>query len=622
MDNVIYLEADEEITSVVEKMKRTKSPVIGIVAPRNAVLLQSVVNLKLLKRQSITLKKDISLVTSDRIGQNLALRTGLTVYANVHDTEPLEPLKDSKPDHLIDEDIKANSPGPNAGFKVHRYDEIVDANDQTVEEAEAEEAIAPATNFSSRSLNKPIIKDEPDLGSQEDVESTDDSEDEGENDKNSSKEEMSEDQSKSESKSEPKEESSKESVKNTKTHPTIEAKNYSPLKVTKSKVNKLKIGLVAVIFLAIIAAVGYGAINSIAQGSLEVSVVSEPVKEDLTFEVSKDRTTNDNIKNIIPGRLIESEQQVVQKIKSTGTRDIGEKATGKITVTNEAGVGQSFEANTALKSSGGSIFRSNKAFTVPAATPSTSWEGGKWVTTSKPGSVTIDVTASEAGEKYNINATAYTVTGFVYISGSGTAMTGGATKEVTIVIKSDIDKATQSITADLTDKLLADLKKKSGNAIYLDKAIKTEVVSSSSDAEIDSQVDDFNMTIKLKSSVLVFDKSKLDELVRENLKSKIPANKTLLAANTEDLKIEVVSSDPQAGIMKLSSSAQGKIVPNLSKDKIQSQIAGQTPEQIKSYFNGKEDINSVKITLEPSWWLKKMPTSTSKIKVDIKTQDQ
>ncbi len=80
MERVLYLEPDEEITSVVDRIKELKAKNIALVVPRDAVVLQSVVNLKLLKKESEKLKKDLSLVTSDRVGRNLASQVGLPVF--------------------------------------------------------------------------------------------------------------------------------------------------------------------------------------------------------------------------------------------------------------------------------------------------------------------------------------------------------------------------------------------------------------------------------------------------------------------------------------------------------------------------------------------------------------
>ena len=601
MDPVIYLEPDEEITSVVEKLKRSKSPVVGIVAPRNAVLLQSVVNLKLLKRQAAILKKEISLVTGDKIGQNLALRTGLTVYANVHDAEPLEPPKGPRPDSFVEDEQKSVSSSIN-NFKVHHYDEKNDIVDASL----SDEDNIPASNFQSRPINQPKSTIPAEIASEEPIDEVKESVSEAESDENDEEVE-------SKALENP-------PIKPKKIEELVINKNLSPLKISRSKTNYLKIVIVFGIFIVVAGIISFLALSSIVKGSVVINVASESVKQDLTFQVSKDRSTVDSIKNILPGRLTESEQSVTQKFKATGTKDIGEKATGKITISNQGAGSQSFEAGTALRSKDGIIFKANKAFTVPGAKSGVQ-DPKTLLWTNIPGTAIIEVTANNVGDSGNIDITSYSITGYSFVFGTGTAMTGGATKEVTIVSKDDLEKATNTVTKDLIDKSLIELKKKSGGAIYLDKAVKTQAIDTTSDIEVLGEATEFSLTVKIKSSVLVFDKSKLDTLIEDNLKSKIAADKILLAADTKDLNLIVVSSEPDAGIMKISATTQGKIVPNLDKTKIQSDLAGKTLDEVNTYFHGKSDITSVKTTLDPSWLAKKLPTSKQKITIDIITQN-
>ncbi len=78
MDNkILYLEIDEEITSVIDRLKKTAETEIHLVVPKEAALLQSIVNLKLLKKQADSLGKEIQIITHDKVGRNLAEQVGI-----------------------------------------------------------------------------------------------------------------------------------------------------------------------------------------------------------------------------------------------------------------------------------------------------------------------------------------------------------------------------------------------------------------------------------------------------------------------------------------------------------------------------------------------------------------
>lgn len=77
---VVYVEIDDEVTVVFDKVKAIKSKHIYIVVPKRSILFQSVVNLKILKRKTEDDDKKIYLVTNDKNGIHLAQRVGIEVY--------------------------------------------------------------------------------------------------------------------------------------------------------------------------------------------------------------------------------------------------------------------------------------------------------------------------------------------------------------------------------------------------------------------------------------------------------------------------------------------------------------------------------------------------------------
>lgn len=61
----VYLEADDEITSIIEKVESAGPKVVALVLPKRMTSLQSVVNMRLLKRNADLANKSVVLITSD-----------------------------------------------------------------------------------------------------------------------------------------------------------------------------------------------------------------------------------------------------------------------------------------------------------------------------------------------------------------------------------------------------------------------------------------------------------------------------------------------------------------------------------------------------------------------------
>lgn len=92
----IYLDNDEEITSVVDKLKGAEKVSVDLVIPKESVLLQSVVNLKLLKKQAEGLGKEISIVTQDKVGRKLAAQIGIPVIEHAGDEIPVVKMSEAE----------------------------------------------------------------------------------------------------------------------------------------------------------------------------------------------------------------------------------------------------------------------------------------------------------------------------------------------------------------------------------------------------------------------------------------------------------------------------------------------------------------------------------------------
>jgi len=82
-EKVVYVEVDEEVTAIIDRLKHIKNKSVVLVTPKRSVLLQSVINLKLLKVQMKKQGKEIAIITSDKKGRTLASQVGLTVYSDL-----------------------------------------------------------------------------------------------------------------------------------------------------------------------------------------------------------------------------------------------------------------------------------------------------------------------------------------------------------------------------------------------------------------------------------------------------------------------------------------------------------------------------------------------------------
>lgn len=82
--DLIYVDTDDDITSIVSKIKASKDGVVALVPPKRIGVLQSVVNLKLLQRAAKLAKKHLVIVTTDSSLVNLASGLAIPIAKNIN----------------------------------------------------------------------------------------------------------------------------------------------------------------------------------------------------------------------------------------------------------------------------------------------------------------------------------------------------------------------------------------------------------------------------------------------------------------------------------------------------------------------------------------------------------
>ncbi len=96
----IYIDVDDEITSIIEKLQDSDSKIIALVLPKRAAVLQSTVNMKLLKRAAQADKKNVVLITSEAALLPLAGAVGLHVAKTLQSKPTIPPAPERKTETL------------------------------------------------------------------------------------------------------------------------------------------------------------------------------------------------------------------------------------------------------------------------------------------------------------------------------------------------------------------------------------------------------------------------------------------------------------------------------------------------------------------------------------------
>ena len=98
----IYIDVDDEITHIIDRVKASDSKIVALVLPKRATVLQSLVNMKLLKRSAVASKKNLVLITTEPGLMPLAGAAGLHVAKSLQS----KPEIPSSPDSIRETEVE------------------------------------------------------------------------------------------------------------------------------------------------------------------------------------------------------------------------------------------------------------------------------------------------------------------------------------------------------------------------------------------------------------------------------------------------------------------------------------------------------------------------------------
>ncbi len=128
MHQTFYIDIDEEITSIVERLRKTETPEAVIVVPKRALLIQSIVNLKLLRKEADNLGLKISIVTQDKLGKMLIKKAGISIQQKLEDDLSELDVADNAPQREVEREIETTELGEVNSRSQRNLEKIGSAN--------------------------------------------------------------------------------------------------------------------------------------------------------------------------------------------------------------------------------------------------------------------------------------------------------------------------------------------------------------------------------------------------------------------------------------------------------------------------------------------------------------
>ena len=634
MHQTFYIDIDEEITSVVERLRHARASEIILVVPKRALLIQSIVNLRILKREADEARLQLMMVTQDKLGKILIEKAGIFVQQkmdNIADEE-IEVKEESRPaEDYMEERVKNKNGksrldqiGSGSYFDASLFAENTKAEQikLRIEKPASDEKESAKEVLINKEL---VLTDRKEVGKKVLLRPSFDLMPVVA----SSKEQPTE---------------TKKTVfpdfTNEKPEPNFQDKKienffYQPNALTgqtKKKSDESKssaaynlpgkvhrwfwtIGI-AIFFLLVMV----GVYLFVPKATVVVSVKMDEQTIDSQVIGRIDAPVVDFGAGIIPAKAVSSTQEVSASYDATGSKLVSnQRAHGTVTIYNEySSSPQPLVATTRFLTSDGKLFRLASGVTVPG----TSMVNGQ----AKNGEVEAEITADSSGDDYNIGPATFNIPGFkssgikynkIYAK-SVVAMTGGGngSSESKVIADSDIASAKSKILTALNNKLEEDMKKNgTDDAVILDGALNEGDVAYKLSNSAGDVANSFQITASAEAKAILVSQKDLNAAILELLK------KTSGAKNIDSSSLKTdfsrADSDFVSGTVNIKFHAVGKINPDFTADFIKKAILGKDEDQIKTYLSGLSNIEKVEVEYWPPFLSGRIPFLGSQVKVAI-----
>ena len=551
--NPLYIDVSDEVTTVIERLKDAPEKEIALVVPKGAVLLQSIVNLKLVRKAAKEAGKELTVITTDRIGRNLAAQAGIANLAHLDAPTSSEIITEPAVDMV-------------GGIKVHRY--YYDENDKANMETE------PST-----AAIEPIIP----LAPSAEVLVQDD-------------------------------ESAPITVRNFSTPITTSSieiirprSALAPIIIESSTIptipkRRSALPFLTFLLLLLLLAGTAVAVSYFPKTTIAVSVPGTSWTKTYAVQAKVGQSVDSS--HLASASYLTANQNDSLTFQATGTKDVGTLAHGTATLSYiQDSTPQLVPAGTVF-SANGIAFTTDQAVTVP---------GAKVVNaTPTAGTANVAITASQSGTDGNLTSTPATVAGFKMYGQVGQT-SGGTTQLVPVITQTDIANAKQQLQDKLQAELAITLAKNPANHPPVTDSAKTDTFILSGFGVTPSagtQIATGTVTASGTTKRLVYDPAQLDSTIKQ-LATKDTAGLVSVTTN-----VQVSNVDLTNGVIALSITASGVIIPTINTELIRTQTTGKSIDNATSLIQGIVSGATVTVSQNPHWWpIKRIPFSDKYVSV-------
>lgn len=636
MHKTLYIDVDEEITSIVDRVRKAQVEEVIVVVPKGALLIQSLVNLKLLKKEASRRKIKLIIVTQDKVGKKLIEKAGILVEGRMDGS-------------MVEEEI----------FEKESQKSGLGVTQEFSEGNKAEESVIGSKDYFDESLPVSLGKEKVDkIGLESKKEdycisesglhpvTQPDGQFKAENgkEKKKGKAKIADIVTGSRARKGRKPKIAKPVVaqskeislssshfllRETKRQKGLEAEKFfqssnfkffphKEEKVLRTMRVKGKMRRYFTIFLISFFVLGgtAAAYFFLPRAVVVLHMKKQEKSVSMSVEARTGTSEIDGERGVVPAALLEVTKEKSGEFEATGSKSGAGKATGKVVIYNKfSSENQPLVATTRLETSDGKIFRITKNVVVPGMS-----KAGE---ETKPGAIEVEVVADKPGEEYNIEPTTFKIVGFKggpkyekFYAKSAEAMVGGAKGETAIVTSQDVAQAKEKLVTEAEREAKEELKKSLREGrFFFEDTVSANLLSSSSSVNIGSQAEKFTYDVSVKVQALSFAEEDIKELIRRKETDSFGTG-VLQADFNRNLNYILSDLDIEKGLMRFEVRTDANIAGGVDLENFKKGILGKNSQELADLVKNYPAIKDVEVAFWP-FFVSRIPINEGRVEIKI-----
>lgn len=379
-------------------------------------------------------------------------------------------------------------------------------------------------------------------------------------------------------------------------------------------VRGVPVTLIALVVLSLLFFGGY--YWFLPQATVTVLEIPKPIDEEVMLTIDPTATVADGSSKIIPGKKQEQEVSGEKVIAVTGKKQVGDPAKGAVTIYNkDVTSSKTFPKGIVLTASSLKFTLDGEVQVASASQTS--------IDTITFGKATANITASAIGTQSNLPAgTQFDFQDYatnIAIARNDQALSGGTSRDITVVSRADYDSLVEALTDELVQKAKTNLGGSvGGREKLIEDTIKASVSSKNFTEEIDQEAKQLHGKLTVTVSGISYNEDDVAAVIKGALGANLP-NGYVFAPTETSIKLASTQMKKN-GTVVTAVQFHAVAVPTLDLEVIRKALAGKKIAAAQDYLRQMTGVGGVEFGFRWTPFKDRLPANQKNISVTVAIQ--